>query len=83
MRWSDISAIAEALYEKYPDVDPTAIRFTDLHNWVVGLDVLFMPAVGCVLIAMAFSVMGALMGRAWYTAAGLYALTALGMTAGG
>ncbi|QYF92352.1 Fe-S cluster assembly protein IscX [Massilia sp. PAMC28688] len=38
MRWSDISAIAEALYEKYPDVDPTAIRFTDLHNWVVGLD---------------------------------------------
>ena len=38
MRWSDISAIAEALYGKYPAVDPSTVRFTDLHNWVVGLD---------------------------------------------
>ena len=38
MRWSDISAIAEALYDLYPDVDPTSVRFTDLHNWVVALD---------------------------------------------
>ena len=38
MRWSDISAIAEALYDLYPDVDPSAVRFTDLHNWVVSLD---------------------------------------------
>ena len=38
MKWTDVQAIAEALYEKYPDVDPTAIRFTDLHNWVVGLE---------------------------------------------
>lgn len=38
MKWADITAIAEALYDKYPDVDPAAIRFTDLHNWVVGLD---------------------------------------------
>ena len=22
MKWTDVSAIAEALYEKYPDVDP-------------------------------------------------------------
>jgi FeS assembly protein IscX len=38
MKWSDIAAIAEALYDNYPDVDPGAVRFVDLHNWVVGLD---------------------------------------------
>ncbi|KFI06687.1 Fe-S cluster assembly protein IscX [Massilia sp. BSC265] len=38
MKWTDVSAIAEALYEKYPDVDPAAVRFVDLHNWVVGLE---------------------------------------------
>jgi len=38
MKWTDISAIAEALVEKYPDVDPTNVRFVDLHNWVVELD---------------------------------------------
>ncbi|MDB5918680.1 MAG: iscX [Massilia sp.] len=37
MKWSDISAIAEALYEKFPDVDPATIRFVDLHNRVVDL----------------------------------------------
>jgi FeS assembly protein IscX len=38
MKWTDVTAIAEALYEKYPDIDPTAVRFVDLHNWVVGLE---------------------------------------------
>lgn len=38
MKWSDISEIAEALYDKYPDVDPVGVRFVDLHNWVVDLD---------------------------------------------
>jgi FeS assembly protein IscX len=38
MKWTDVQAIAEALYDKYPDVDPAAIRFTDLHNWVVALE---------------------------------------------
>jgi FeS assembly protein IscX len=38
MKWTDVSSIAEALYEKYPDVDPATVRFVDLHNWVVGLD---------------------------------------------
>jgi FeS assembly protein IscX len=31
-------AIAEALYEKHPEVDPLTVRFTDLHNWVVELE---------------------------------------------
>jgi FeS assembly protein IscX len=38
MKWTEVTAIAEALVEKYPDVDPTAVRFVDLHNWVVGLE---------------------------------------------
>jgi FeS assembly protein IscX len=38
MKWSDIHAIAEALYDKYPDVDPMQIGFVQLHNWIVELD---------------------------------------------
>jgi FeS assembly protein IscX len=38
MKWTDISAIAEALFDKFPDVDPASVRFIDLHNWVVELD---------------------------------------------
>jgi FeS assembly protein IscX len=38
MKWTDITAIAEALYDKHPDVDPITIRFTDLHNWIVDLE---------------------------------------------
>ncbi|MYN15470.1 Fe-S cluster assembly protein IscX [Rugamonas sp. FT107W] len=37
MKWTDITAIAEALYDKHPDIDPATIRFTDLHNWIVDL----------------------------------------------
>ena len=38
MKWSDVSAIAEALYDKFPEIDPIAVRFTDLHNWIVDLE---------------------------------------------
>jgi FeS assembly protein IscX len=38
MKWNDIQQIAEALYDKYPDVDPTRLNFVDLHNKVVGLE---------------------------------------------
>ncbi len=38
MRWTDTVQIAEALYDKYPDIDPLTIRFTDLHKWVMALD---------------------------------------------
>eukprot|EP01030_Chromulinospumella_sphaerica_P020724 gene20724-20650_t len=27
-----------ALYDKFPDIDPLTIRFTDLHNWIVELE---------------------------------------------
>ncbi len=37
MKWTDTQEIAIALAEKYPDVDPRGVRFTDLHNWVTEL----------------------------------------------
>jgi FeS assembly protein IscX len=37
MKWTDTREIAIALYEKYPDTDPKAVRFTDLHKWVMEL----------------------------------------------
>lgn len=37
MKWTDIQQIAEELYDQHPEVDPRTIRFTDLHNYVVGL----------------------------------------------
>ncbi len=38
MKWTDITAIAEALYDTLPEIDPLTVRFTDLHNWVVNLE---------------------------------------------
>jgi FeS assembly protein IscX len=38
MKWTDTIRIAEELNDKYPDVDPLTIRFTDLHQWICGLD---------------------------------------------
>jgi FeS assembly protein IscX len=37
MKWTDIQEIAILLWEKYPDVDPLTVRFTDLHRWVTEL----------------------------------------------
>jgi FeS assembly protein IscX len=38
MKWTDTLEIAIALSEKYPDVDPLTVRFTDLFEWVQELD---------------------------------------------
>ena len=38
MKWTDTIRIAEELADKYPDIDPLTVRFTDLHKWVMGLD---------------------------------------------
>jgi FeS assembly protein IscX len=38
MKWTDTQRIAEALYDKLPEVDPLAVRFTDLHQWVCELE---------------------------------------------
>ena len=38
MKWSDTLEIAIALADRYPDVDPKGVRFTDLYEWVLGLE---------------------------------------------
>jgi FeS assembly protein IscX len=38
MKWTDTLEIAIALYDKFPQVDPKTIRFTDLHKWVMELE---------------------------------------------
>jgi FeS assembly protein IscX len=38
LTWNNLEDIAFALYESHPEVDPTNIRFTDLHKWITELD---------------------------------------------
>ena len=38
LMWRDAEDIGIALSEKFPDVDPLTVRFTDLHRWVTELD---------------------------------------------
>lgn len=38
MKWTDTLEIAIALADKYGDVDPRLVRFTDLHRWVCELE---------------------------------------------
>ena len=38
MKWTDTEDIGLALFDKFPDVDPLTIRFTDLRERVIALD---------------------------------------------
>jgi FeS assembly protein IscX len=38
MKWTDAEEIGIALAEKFPDVDPLTVRFTDLRERVLALD---------------------------------------------
>lgn len=38
MKWTDVQEIGIMLYEKFPEVDPLTLRFTDLHKRVCELD---------------------------------------------
>lgn len=38
MKWLDAEDIAIALAAKLPHIDPLTVRFTDLRNYVLGLD---------------------------------------------
>ena len=38
MKWTDSQRIAEELFDKYPDIDPSTIRFTDLMEWAMALE---------------------------------------------
>lgn len=37
MKWTDTLDIAIELSEAHPEIDPKALRFTDLMNWVMAL----------------------------------------------
>jgi FeS assembly protein IscX len=38
LTWQNLDDIALSLYEKFPDTDPTHVRFTDLHKWITELE---------------------------------------------
>ena len=38
LKWTDSLDIAIELDEKYPAVDQRQVRFTDLREWVLGLE---------------------------------------------
>jgi|TARA_B100001057_G_scaffold409294_1_gene423895 FeS assembly protein IscX len=38
MKWIDVNEIAIELYDKYPDIDPKLILFTDLRDKIISLD---------------------------------------------
>ena len=38
MKWTDAEDIGIALSEKFPEVDPLTVRFTDLRDKVLALD---------------------------------------------
>ena len=38
MKWTDSQDIAWALYDKFPDLDPKTVRFTDMHTWIIELE---------------------------------------------
>ena len=38
LKWTDTLEIAVQLSDKFPEVDPRTIRFTDLHQWVSELE---------------------------------------------
>jgi len=38
LTWQDSEDIGIELFEKYPEIDPLTLRFTDLHQKVAELD---------------------------------------------
>ncbi|HOW68996.1 MAG TPA: Fe-S cluster assembly protein IscX [Phycisphaerae bacterium] len=38
LKWTDTEDIAILLHEKWPDVDPLTVRFTELRQWVCELE---------------------------------------------
>lgn len=38
LTWRDAEDIGLCLHERFPDLDPLTVRFTDLHRWVCELD---------------------------------------------
>lgn len=37
LKWPDVEEIGIQLAERFPELDPLTVRFTDLHKWVTEL----------------------------------------------
>lgn len=38
LTWTDAEEIGILLHERFPELDPLSVRFTDLHRWVCELE---------------------------------------------
>ncbi|MCL2899725.1 Fe-S cluster assembly protein IscX [Brenneria tiliae] len=38
LKWTDSRGIGEALYDRFPELDPKTVRFTDMHQWICELE---------------------------------------------
>ena len=38
LTWTDTEDLGILLWERFPDVDPLTVRFTDLHRWICELE---------------------------------------------
>ena len=38
LRWTDVHALGELLYDARPELEPLSVRFTDLMQWVLELE---------------------------------------------
>lgn len=38
LKWIDSEELGIRLFEKFPNVEPLTVRFTDLHQWVCELE---------------------------------------------
>lgn len=38
LTWDDAEDLGIELAEKFPDLDPLSVRYTDLHRWVTELE---------------------------------------------
>ncbi|MBZ5527676.1 MAG: Fe-S cluster assembly protein IscX [Acidobacteriia bacterium] len=38
LNWDDVEGLAIALADKFPEIDPLTVRFTDLHKWVCEME---------------------------------------------
>ena len=38
LKWTDTEDVGIELHERFPELDPLTVRFTDLRRWVCELD---------------------------------------------
>ena len=38
LTWDQAENIGIALFEKFPELDPTSVRYTDMHTWITELE---------------------------------------------